>query len=121
MSRLHSDGWPQRGEMSQHNFQELQVFDRAEAAKPYEEAVQLVRVTDFDVHTMHLSDTVDANEFQSDCIAWAKEHSKEKPGNDTQPGNMKVRVFALNHSPKGISPWLDLEQVPAWKAGKIPS
>lgn len=107
--------------MSQHSFQELLDFDQREAAKTYEEAVSLVRVSDFGIHTMHLSDSVGAYQFQEDCIVWAKEHTKETPGNDTVPGNMKVRVTALNHVPKGISPWLDLEQVAAWKGGKIPN
>jgi hypothetical protein len=107
--------------MSQHNFQEFQAFTAAEAVKPYAEKVELVRMTDFDLHPMHLTDSVGAYELQADCVQWAKDHTKAAPGTDTQNGNMKVRVLASNHTPKGISPWLDLEQVPAWKAGKIPS
>jgi hypothetical protein len=106
--------------MSQHNYGELVAFALAESAKPFIEAVAFVRVLDFDIHkTRWPPDTLAAFQFQEDCKRWGVEHAAAKIPNDAQPGNMKVQVYALNMTPKGISPWLDLEQIPAWKLGKI--
>lgn len=110
--------------MSQHNYDELVAFAALEAAKPFAERVELARVLDFDIHKpgldwFHGSDPGErAFQFQEDCVLWGKDHGAKTPV-DTKPGNMKVKVYAANHVPKGVSPWIDLEQVPAWKAGKI--
>jgi hypothetical protein len=98
--------------MSQHTFQDFVAFDQTEYAKPFDQAIRIVRLTDADKAGLHFTNSVSAYEVEDDCANWVKIHQ----GN---PGNMKVRVYALNHTPPGISGWLDLEQVEAWKAGKI--
>ena len=103
--------------MSQHNYSELVAFAALEAAKSYDERVEFVRVLDFDVHKLHGFDPI-PYQFQADCELWGKDHGGKTP-DDAKPGNMKVKVYAACHVPKGVSPWLDLEQIPAWKAGKI--
>ena len=106
--------------MSKHSYAELVSFAAMEAAKPFDERVCFARVLDFDIHKTRWPDTFNAFQFLEDCVRWGDEHSTpEKIPDDSKPGNMKVRVFAASHVPKGISPWLDLEQIPAWKAGKI--
>ena len=106
---------------SQHSFNDFVAFELAQRNATDDAAVESVRLADFDKFKEPYPATVTAYQLREDSIKWSLEHTTNSDPDDDKPGNMKIRVMALNHSPKGISPWLAIEEVPLWKSGKIPS